>query len=296
MEAELTLIGPEGGGRIVALHVREGDDVVTDALLFELDSSVQAVQVAEATARLAEARAQLDNLTDQQMRAQEIAVLEARKRRAEAALEFSRKELERKSRLFLRRVVPESQVETAQAAVDRDAAELAEAQRQIDVAHLAARSAQIKAAEAMVEAAEAGVRQARIALDKRRVRAPEAGRIQEVYFRSGEVVTASRPVLGLYPPGRLKARFFVPEPRLSSISIGTVVTLSCDGCASGLTARVDFVSSEAAFTPPVIYGPKERAKLVFRVEARAEGPATALSPGQPVSVIPPRSAREDQNR
>ena len=48
-------------------------------------------------------------------------------------------------------------------------------------------------------------------------------------------------------------------------------------------ARVDFISAQAEFTPPVIYSQEERARLVFRVEASPEKPED-LRVGQPVSV------------
>jgi HlyD family secretion protein len=48
---------------------------------------------------------------------------------------------------------------------------------------------------------------------------------------------------------------------------------------------VSFISTQAEFTPPVIYSRQERAKLVFLVEARAAPEeAVKLHPGQPVEV------------
>jgi HlyD family secretion protein len=62
------------------------------------------------------------------------------------------------------------------------------------------------------------------------------------------------------------------------------VALSCDGCAAGLRARIRWVSPQAEYTPPVIYSNASRSKLVFAVEAIPLDAATALKPGQPVSV------------
>ena len=59
--------------------------------------------------------------------------------------------------------------------------------------------------------------------------------------------------------------------------------MRCDGCASDLAARVNFISAQAEFTPPVIYSQEERARLVFRIEALPEQPDD-LRVGQPVSV------------
>jgi HlyD family secretion protein len=45
---------------------------------------------------------------------------------------------------------------------------------------------------------------------------------------------------------------------------------------------VSFISSQAEYTPPVLYSKESRAKLVFLAEARPEG--GNLHPGQPVDV------------
>ncbi|MFN7572064.1 MAG: hypothetical protein ACK5TK_11530, partial [Betaproteobacteria bacterium] len=72
---------------------------------------------------------------------------------------------------------------------------------------------------------------------------------------------------------------------LPLVAVGREVSVTCDGCAAGLTAKIDFISPQAEFTPPVIYSNESRAKLVFMVEARptAESRA-AFKPGQPVQV------------
>ena len=62
------------------------------------------------------------------------------------------------------------------------------------------------------------------------------------------------------------------------------VTLTCDGCPPALHAKINFIAREAEFTPPVIFSREQRQKLVFLVEARPEGDATALTAGQPVTV------------
>jgi HlyD family secretion protein len=105
-------------------------------------------------------------------------------------------------------------------------------------------------------------------------------------------VAAGRPVLAVLPPGNLKVRFFVNEATLPQIKIDDVVNVHCDGCPSGLTAKVSFIARNSEFTPPVIYSLDERSKLVFLIEALPEKPEV-LRVGQPVSVaIMPGEAKE----
>jgi len=70
---------------------------------------------------------------------------------------------------------------------------------------------------------------------------------------------------------------------LPSVHIGDHVLIRCDGYRDDLIARVNFISAQAEFTPPVIYSLEERARLVFRIEALPERPGD-LRIGQPASV------------
>lgn len=141
-------------------------------------------------------------------------------------------------------------------------------------------------ADAALRTAQARLNQARTRLSRRHMYSPDTGTIQQVYYRPGETVPAGRPVVSVLPPENLKIRFFAPQPRLQTVAIGDTVTVSCDGCAPGLTAKVSFIAQSAEYTPPVIYSLEERAKLVFLIEARPEQP-DKFRVGQPVTVTLP---------
>jgi HlyD family secretion protein len=148
-----------------------------------------------------------------------------------------------------------------------------------------------------VDDAWAALRQAKANLDwsktrlaRRSVHSPAAGSIEEVYYRPGETVPPSRPVIALLPPSNLKIRFFAPEPVLPSIKIGESVAVSCDGCAKDLTAKVSFIARSAEYTPPVIYSREERAKLVYLIEALPARPEK-FRVGQPVTVTLPEPTK-----
>jgi HlyD family secretion protein len=98
-------------------------------------------------------------------------------------------------------------------------------------------------------------------------------------------VGAGQPVLTLLPPENVKARFYVPEPRLGAVTVGQGVELRCDGCPAPIRATVTWISPQAEYTPPVIYSKDSRARLVFLVEARpSPADAARLKPGQPLDV------------
>jgi HlyD family secretion protein len=285
VEGYLVFMAPEEGGRIEELTVDSGDRVAEGTMLFRLDASVQSAQRNEAAAKLQQTRAQLANLEAALRRPEEIAVLEAQEERAQAQLGLSQAELDRQRTLFERGIAAKAQYDQSRTAFERDKAALAEVQRQIDAGQIAGRSGEIGAAEAAVQANEAALMQAETRLAKRQVKAPSDAQVQDVYFRAGETVNAGQPVLALLPPANRRIRFYVPEPLLATIALGQTVGLSCDSCKDGLQARISFISSEAEFTPPVIFSEQERAKLVFRVEARPLDGAN-LPIGLPVTVTP----------
>lgn len=285
VEGYLVFMAPEEGGRIEELNVDSGDRVTEGQLLFRLDSSVQSAQRNEADAKLQQTRAQLANLKAALQRPEEIAVLEAQEERAQAQLSLSQAELERQRTLFERGIAAKAQYDQARTAFERDKAALAEVQRQIHAGQIAGRSGEIGAAEAAVRANEAALMQTETLLAKRQVKAPSDAQVQDVYFRTGETMNAGQPVLALLPPANRRIRFYVPEPLLATIALGQTVGLTCDSCKDGLQARISFISNEAEFTPPVIFSEQERAKLVFRVEARPLDGAD-LPIGLPVTVTP----------
>jgi HlyD family secretion protein len=138
-------------------------------------------------------------------------------------------------------------------------------------------------AEAALRTAQARLNSAQTRLTRRKMSSPVTGSVQQIYYRVGELVPAGKPIVALLPPANLKVRFFVSEAMLPKLSIGEPVTISCDGCDKGLTAKISFIARSSEFTPPVIYSMDERSKLVFLIEARPERPER-LRVGQPVSV------------
>jgi HlyD family secretion protein len=143
------------------------------------------------------------------------------------------------------------------------------------VAQIAAQAAQARAALA----------NASYQLSERDVISRTSGRVEDVFFRAGEYAPSMTPVISILPPENVYVRFFVPETQFAQIKLGQKVSISCDGCASGITATISFIAQQEEFTPPVIFSIGSREKLVFKIEARAPG-GLKLNPGQPVQVRP----------
>ena len=283
IEGTYVYVAAESAGRLVERPLMAGDIADDGAVLARLDSSEETEAVVAAEARLAQAQAQLDDLLSGE-RPEEISVILAELNEARASFKAADDNYKRQLILLERDVVSQAAVDDAKA--DRDVAEakVESVQRQLEVAQLPARVDEILAAESNVAAEKAALAQARIALDRRTVIAPDQGYIEETFYEPGELVSVGQPIISLLPDANKKVRFFVPEPRLADIALGQSVAVGCDNCPPNLTARIDFIASEAEYTPPVIFSRDARQKLVFRVEARPEGEALRLNAGQPIDV------------
>lgn len=139
--------------------------------------------------------------------------------------------------------------------------------------------------EAAVESQNDALTKALWAFDQKQQFAPTNAFVQDTLYRQGEFVAAGNPVVVLLPPANIKARFFVPETALPKIKTGGIVSVSFDGAAKNYSATVNYISTQAEFTPPVLYNRENRAKLVYMIEAQfSPADAAELRPGQPVDV------------
>ncbi|RVC13702.1 HlyD family efflux transporter periplasmic adaptor subunit [Mesorhizobium sp. M7A.F.Ca.CA.002.15.2.1] len=206
------------------------------------------------------------------------------------------------------RVVPGTTVVTlesadAKIAVAQAQAGLAQAQAQLADLQIGKRPEEIavlkaevdmasaQAADNQVKQAQAALEQAQWRLSKRVLAAPSPGRVNDVIRNPGDTSGPTAPVISILPDGAVKLSVYIPESAFSSVKVGTLLGVHCDGCGPDVKARVSYVSPDPEFTPPVIYSLENRQKLVYLVEARPEGDAGPLQPGQIVDVDLADSAR-----
>ena len=284
VEGDYIYVAAPLAGALASLPVQRGQNVVRNALLFALDADSERAARDEASARLASAQAQAAN-TGKGRRSDELAVTQAQLAQARAQAALAASELAREQQLVAQGFVSQQRLDDARTAVQQSQARVTELNAALRVAQLPARSDERNAAQATADAAQAALAQSEWRERQKQQRAPTDARVTDTFFRVGEWVAAGQPVVAVLPPAGTKARFFVPEREIGSVALGQPVAIQCDGCGAPIAARIDFIATQAEYTPPVIYSNAQRARLVFMVEARPEakdGPR--LKPGQPVDV------------
>jgi HlyD family secretion protein len=245
-EGETAMIAAPAAGWLSNLGVKRGDSVQLGQSLFRLDDTQQSATTEAARATLDSAQAEIAQ--------------------ARASLTYAQRDLTRQTNLVRENAGTQANLDLARSAY------------QAAVARIAQLEAQAKQNRATLTGAN-------YQLSERSVTARTQGRVEDIFFREGEYVPAMTPVVAVLPPENIFVRFFVPETQFSKIKMGQKVAISCDGCATGITATISFIAAKQEFSPPVIYSVGNREKLVFKVEARADG-GLKLNPGQPIQVRP----------
>ncbi|BCH35887.1 hemolysin secretion protein D [Mesorhizobium sp. L-8-10] len=283
VEGDYVLLAPIDVAQVREVSVKRGERVEAGAPIAALESDDATIAVARAEAALAQAEAQLADLQIGR-RPDEIAVLEATLASAVAQSNEAKRVLARAADLFKRGIAAQAQLDEARTQAEVAEAAIGQAKANLAVAKLPARPEAIKAAESAVKQARAELDTARWKLSQRSITAPAAGRIDDVIRNPGDIAGPAAPVASMLPDGAVKLRVYIPEAAFSKVEVGKLLTVNCDGCPPGLTARVSYVSPDPEFTPPVIYSLQARQKLVYLVEARPEGDGRSLQPGQIVDV------------
>lgn len=284
VEGEYVLLAPSETAQVLSVNVRRGQRVEAGEALAVMEKRDAEIAIDQAAAALAQAAAELANL-QQGKREEEIDVLKADLVKAEADEAEASRELDRAEGLFARGIATQAQYDKAKTALTLASAEVGQARANLAVAKLPARPEEIEAAEYKRDGAKAELEQARWRLSQRVIDAPADGRIDDIVRNPGDVAGPSAPVISMLPDGAVKLKVYVPEDAFSSIKVGSTLTVRCDGCEAGLTARVSYVSPDPEFTPPVIYSLEARQKLVYLVEAKPVADARRLQPGQIVDVL-----------
>ncbi|HSS86299.1 MAG TPA: HlyD family efflux transporter periplasmic adaptor subunit [Reyranella sp.] len=283
VEGETTLVSPPVAGRLVARPIQRGDRVAKGDRLYVIDTTQAEAEVSRATAALSEFQARHDNLLTGK-RSDELDVIRAQRREAQAGLAMAKRELERQTDLLSRNVASRRSHDQAAAQVSELRARISSLDARERAANLGARESEVAAAAAMIEQSQASLARARNRLSELMPVAPEDALVENTFFNVGEWVPAGSPVISLLPDHDVKLRIFIHEEDVARASPNRRVHFSCDGCPTGLTGFITYVSPRAEYTPPVIYSQGARAKLVFMVEARPDPTQARLPPGLPVSV------------
>ena len=274
--------------RIVAIDVREGQQVEAGARLLVLERTRTEAQAEAARAeaqRQREALGELEAGPRQERIAQARAALAA----AQAGAIDANAYYARLRPLGVRKLVAAADVDRARAASASADAQAKLARAALDELLNGSRREDIAQGEAAVRAAEAQATAQSATLDKLDVRAPRAGRIDSIPYKLGDQAPVGAPLAILLVGDAPYARIYVPETIRANVKVGDKVRAYVDGYvvdgrAAALPGTVRMIRSESSFTPYYALIGKDAARLSYLAEIALGKDAAQLPAGLPVRV------------
>jgi HlyD family secretion protein len=138
-----------------------------------------------------------------------------------------------------------------------------------------------------IAAADAQVSQADERIRKSQVTSPIAGTVLTTYARAGEVVQIGQPLFKMASLDAVDVRAYVTEPQLATIRLGQEARVTVDAGhdqRQTLAGTINWISSQAEFTPTNIQTREERADLVYAIKIHVANENGALKIGMPADV------------
>lgn len=284
IEGEYVYIASSQSGRLKELSVRRGDWVKPESPLFQLETDSETFLADEAKQNLEAAEAQLENLKKGK-RDVEVTALKATLEQAKILQNIAETRFNRNHKLAKTGAVSQDQFDESQSVFERSKSDVIEKEAELELGLMGAREDEITAANANVKAKQEELDLALWKISEKKLLSEVNAYVQDTLYRTDEWIPAGKPVISLLPPENIKARFFIPQKDLAKMQIGQEVSIDCDSCKKPLSAKINYISSEAEFTPPVIFSRESREKLVFMIEAKMEvEDAKLLHPGQPIEI------------
>lgn len=269
LEARTVHVGSLVGGRVVRVHVDEGQSVQTGQVLVTLEAETIDRQLAEQQSAIGAARAELAKAVagprDEVIRrAQAIASNDERERRRISAL-FS-------AGVVARQMLDDTATKAKTSAEDLKA--LRDGTRKEDIA----------AARAAVEQQERRLSSLMKQRDETVVHSTVSGTVQSFGLRPGDLVAPNQPVAEILEPRELWVRVYVPETLLGLVRVGMPVKARVDTWPDvWFNGHIATVASQGEYTPRNVQTRAQRAEQVFGVKVLV-APDPRLKPGMAAEV------------
>jgi len=180
----------------------------------------------------------------------------------------------------------DTQVDVAKARYERAEAAVQAAQAQLGALKAGATQEQIAVAEAQVKQAQAAAELLKVQLDKMTLTAPTSGLVMERMVHRGEMAAAGATLMTIASLDQVTLTIYIPEDEIGKVKVGQAVEVSVDSFPGKVFGgRVNYIASEAEFTPKNVQTKKERVNMVFAVKVKIPNPEHELKPGMLADAV-----------
>jgi HlyD family secretion protein len=269
--------------RIVAIDVREGEQVKAGQALLKLDPTHTQSELAAVEAQARQQRELLAEL-EAGPRSEDIARGRATLRAAQAQAREARAYYNRLLPLKGKDYVAAADLDRARAAAGNVEGQVAAAQAALDELVHGTRPEQLAQAQAAVAAMTAQASAQRVLLGKLSIVAPRAGRVDSIPYKLGDQAPIGAPVAILLAGDAPYARIYVPEQQRAGVHVGDAIRVFVAGRDTPYAGKVRMLRSEPGFTPYYALIGDDAARLSYLAEITLGSQATNLPAGLPVRV------------
>ncbi len=269
--------------RIAGVPAHEGQMVAANDTVLVLESVRTRARLDEAKADVVRLQKALDELR-LGPRQEDIDQAHAKLAGAQSIATNAQQQLDRVQALVVRQVLARAELDKARADANNADANVNAAQAALATLENGTRPQEIAQAEASVASAQAQVDSITVDLQRIRISAPRAGRIDSIPYKLGDQPPIGAPLAILLVGDAPYARVYVPEPLRANVHVGVSARVYVAGRKDAVNGRVRLVRSEPTFTPYYALNGDDVSRLSYIAEIELGKDAANLAAGLPVRV------------
>ena len=266
-------------GRILKIHVHEGDIVTEGQELVELNLDELDAKLLQATSAIDAARAQL-KLAEKGARPQEKKAAANQVEAAQAQVDVTKKMLDRSRALLDDNAIPQAKFDEVEFKYNVSISQLEMAQAKYDAISKGARSEEIQALEALVSKGQSVAAEIEIYKKEAIQKSPIAGEVSKIALHEGELTSAGYPIITIVNMDDMWASFAVREDRLKNLRKGDTIEIYIPALDVRVPMTISYISPIADFATWRATSDRNSFDLKsFEVKLRPTAPVEGLRPG-----------------
>jgi HlyD family secretion protein len=243
-EAVETIVSSETAGKLLAMEVKQGDQLEAGSLIAQIDTTEVILKKLQTEAQLAASETKKQNVTAQ------INVLKEQKKNAQTTQQ-------RIVKMFADKAATQQQMDDING------------QLNVLEKQVSATNTQFQLIASEMEVVKRQLDLLNEQLTRCKIKSPIKGTVLETYLETGELATPGKPVLKMADLTNLELKVYVSGAQLSKVKLGNEVKVLIDSGAKEMQSvggKISWISSESEFTPKIIQTKEERVKLMYAVK------------------------------
>jgi HlyD family secretion protein len=259
-EADEVIISAENSGKILATPVAEGDQVLAGVMMALIDTTNLSLQKKQ--------------LVSQAINFSQIGNIDAQIAVSDQQISNLNKDVSRIKKMFVEGAATQKQLDDITGQID-----LVKKQK-------GAYASQLNSIQKQADAVEAQIKVLDDRMSASVVKAPINGTVLERYCEPGELAVPGKAMFKMANIESLNLRAYISETQLAEVKIGQEVKVLIDkgDISKQLSGKIQWIASQAEFTPKIIQTKEERVKLVYAIKVGVKNDGS-LKIGMPAEII-----------